>query len=96
MIHTMRPLGKKKKKKKKGGEAVSSLKPLDPQMKEKLKRFPGLSLPDNTEHVQMLLKADKEEEAKEKQRKMEMAVKSDDAKVADEAMNQVSDVDCIT
>ena len=81
IIHTMRPPGQKKKKKRKKGkdseDAISA--PLDPHLKERVKRFPGLALPDNHDYVQTLLQEVKEE-----------VEESKDTHVVNEAMNEVS------
>ena len=50
----MLPSGKKKKKKiksEKEGEEPAE----DPELKKKKKQFPGLCIPDNTEHAQKLI-----------------------------------------
>lgn len=78
LIHTMRP-PKKKKKKATKKESSTSSQALDPVVEAKRQRFPGLSLPDDTERVQSLLKPKEGEQMKE-----------EDAKVASEALDEVN------
>lgn len=87
IIHTMKPPKKKKKKKvsKTTGTSESASKPLDPVVEEKKKRFPGLSLPDDTERVQKLLELDDREGPSEGGVKEE----NQDVKIASEALSEV-------
>lgn len=78
LIHTMKPPKKKKKKVKK--DSGSSSQVLDPAVEAKRQRFPGLSLPDNADRVQTLLTPEE----------VEGMGDSQDAKVASEALNEVS------
>ena len=59
-------------------------------MEERKKRFPGLSLPDDTERVQGLLEM--EGEGRGKGEEME---DSKDVRAANEALNEVSLVKCV-
>ena len=80
LIHTMKPPKKKKKKKDTNAPPLDPpSQPSDPVKEKKKQQFPGLSLPDNPNYVQSLLK--KEEDEGERQ--------SVDAKVASEALNEV-------
>ncbi len=96
MIHTMRPAKKptKKKKKKEKGGNTSPRKPLDPALQEKTRKFPGLAMPDNPARAQTLLEEIGLKKEKDKEKK-EAEVSSKDAKVADMAMNEVRESECV-
>ena len=92
IIHTMKPPKKKKKKKaSKATDASESAKSLDPVVEERKKRFPGLSLPDDTERVQKLLELDKREGLTDGGVKEE----NQDVKIANEALNEVSAMEVV-
>ena len=88
LIHTMKPPKKKKKKKGKDGSAPSQSTSLnlDPIMEERKKRFPGLSIPDNTERAQVLMEPQKGEGQVEEH----VEEHGQDVKVASEALDEVS------
>ena len=95
MIHTMRPPGKKPKKKKKkgkGGEMSPSSKPLDPLLEAKVMKYPGLSMRDDPDRVKGLLEVE-EKKVKVKKEEEESGGgggKSEDARVTEVAMTEVS------
>ena len=93
IIHTMKPPKKKKKKKACKATDASELasKSLDPVVEERKKRFPGLSLPDDTERVQKLLELDKREGLTAGGVKEE----NQDVKIANEALNEVSAMEVV-
>ena len=85
----MRPPKKKKKKKKeKEVPEVQAQEPCDPATEQRKKKFPGLSLPDDTERVKDLLQLEPQEE--EEFRKVKVEQSQEDPTVASQALNEVS------
>ena len=79
---------KRKEREKEISEAANT-EPSNPIVKEKKKKFPGLSLPDNSERVKGLLKLEPQEE--EELSKMGVEQGQEDPSVASQALNEVSD-----
>ena len=82
------PKRKKKKKGKEKDNTEESQEPQNPVLAERKKKFPGLSLPDDSERVKGLLKLEPEEE--EELRKKEVEQKAEDPSVVSQALDEVS------
>ena len=103
IIHTMRPPGKKAakkgKKKKKDKGKQKDAKDLDAAMEAKVMQYPGVALPDDPNRARKLMVNEDEikieEDDEEEEEKEEMGGrgggggKTEDARVAEMAMNEV-------
>ncbi len=83
----MKPPKKKKKTKKREKDVVEvKVQPSDPVVEEKKRKFPGLSLPDNTDRVMGLLVL----EPKEEEEYGKKGAGQDPTAVASQALNEVN------